>query len=152
MFEVMIAVIVVSVVVTGSILLINPVEKQKEARDKKRISDLNYIDVAINEYLLDNGQLPDLANTLRVSTEIPLGGSNLSSSTSGWILSNLSAYISKLPIDPVNDATYYYSYYQDGRTYELSAYFEALFDVSANDGGNDNTSYEIGSNLSLISP
>jgi hypothetical protein len=57
-----------------------------------------------------------------------------------------------MPIDPINDPTYYYSYFQNGSGYELNARLEFSPDLMQNDGGNDPDMYEIGNNLLLISP
>ncbi|MDD4761591.1 MAG: hypothetical protein PHZ25_01010, partial [Candidatus Pacebacteria bacterium] len=61
-----------------------------------------------------------------------------------------------LPIDPTNDATYFYSYACDNTniTYELDVVFESTKyltteDYDAKDGGSSATTYEVGSEPGL---
>jgi type II secretory pathway pseudopilin PulG len=148
------------VLVTGLILLlatiliiyVHPIENKKKSRDLKRISDIETIDRSISEFVADKKRYPDLSNTLRQSTILPAGSSQLTGSNTGWIKENLSSYISMLPIDPINDATYHYYYIHDVDGYELNAKLEILTIEMVEDGGNDDVTYEIGNNLNLISP
>lgn len=62
----------------------------------------------------------------------------------------------QLPIDPVNDASYYYTYIMGG-SFELTARLEALKNtfmgnsgLSVNDGGDINSLYEVGNDLKLM--
>jgi hypothetical protein len=110
------------------------------------------LDRAITEYKVDEGSYPDTVDTLRTSTVLPAGSTALTNVRTGWIAQNLSAYASRLPIDPINDATYFYSYYHDADTYELNARLEYNFDLMTSDGGNDPNLYEVGNNLGLITP
>lgn len=150
--ELLIVLILITLIFSLITLSINPVEKQAQARDNKRMSDLNTLDRAINEYLLDYEFYPDTIDTLRLSTALPAGATQLTDAQTGWILADFKQYTSKLPIDPLNDDTYYYSYLHDESSYELNAVLESLTDYAINDDGNDPTRYEIGNNLMLISP
>jgi len=150
LIELVIATSLILLFLTATVLIVHPVEQLKKARDNKRISDLSLIDRAITEYKIDYGYYPDTADTLRTSTTLPQGNTSLTSSTSGWIKQNLSAYTTKLPIDPKNDEIYFYKYIQNGFTYELNAKLEYYFEQAISDGGGDPTVYEIGNNLSLI--
>lgn len=143
---------VIMVLLSVVLLAINVPEKQNKAKDVKRISDLSFLDSAINQYRMDNQGYPDTTSVLRTSTLLPAGNAQLQSSSSGWIGQDMSKYLSRLPTDPVNDATYYYSYIQNGSGYELDAKLEFLTDQMQNDGGNDPNMYEIGNNLLLITP
>lgn len=138
----------------SSLAIINfdPIGNKKKARDQKRISDISTIDRAISEFVADKKRYPDQSNTLRQSTILPAGSSQLTGSESGWIQENLSSYTPLLPIDPVNDDSYHYYYIHNSNSYEINAKLEILNDEMANDGGNDPTFYEIGNNLNLISP
>jgi prepilin-type N-terminal cleavage/methylation domain-containing protein len=150
--ELVIVIAVIMILVTASVVLIDPVAKKKRARDNKRLSDVSTIDRAINEYLLDKGDYPDQADTLRESTTLPLGSSALVNAVGGWIAADLSKYTSRLPIDPLNDGTYHYSYYHTVSSYELDAPLEYLTEEAQNDGGDDPQVYEMGNDLTLISP
>ncbi len=150
--ELLVVVAVMFLLFSALLILVNPTELKERSRDEKRVSDLSVIDRAIVEYKVDNGTLPDDADTLRTSLVLPTGSTDLSNAATGWISENLSTYLTKLPIDPLNESTYFYSYMHDGDTYEINATFEFDFDTTTDDGGNDPTVYELGDNLTLISP
>jgi len=140
------------IMLTVLTLLINPATQKKRARDNKRLSDISNLDRVILEYKLDTGQYPDAVNTLRTSNTLPPTGLSLDSASAGWVLGDFLTYTSSLPLDPFNDDTYFYSYFHDGNSYELSTLLEYLTEEPQNDGGNDNNSYETGNKLDLISP
>lgn len=152
MLELIISLAIIMILVTASIIVINPVEKKEKARDNKRLSDISTLDRAINEYLLDNGNYPDAVDTLRESNSLPVGSSALYNAVGGWIAADISKYTSKMPVDPLNDATYHYSYYHTVSAYELDTPMEYLTDEPQNDGGDDPVVYELGNDLTLISP
>jgi len=72
----------------------------------------------------------------------------------GWIPINFSATdltspLRTLPIDPVNNIDYYYSY-NPGGSYEINAFFQSdkyLNSVAPNDGGDSFNTYEKGYSL-----
>lgn len=151
----------VELIVTSTIALLllalavvayNPVERNKQARDGKRISDISKIDRTISEFMLDKKYYPDTEGVLRLSTALPVGSTSLNKSDKGWIFDNLSFYIPMLPTDPMNDTTYHYSYIRGSDGYELNAKLESMVSEMINDGGNDDLMYEVGNNLNLISP
>jgi len=150
--ELLIAITLIAILATSSTLLLDPAEKRARARDNRRLSDISTLDRAVNEYLIDYGDYPDLFMVLRDSTTLPGGGISVDNSSAGWIDADLSSYTSHLPIDPVNDAAYRYYYYREVTSYELNAVMEILTDEAANDGGDDPARYEIGNDLTLISP
>lgn len=134
------------------ITLVNPVEAQRRKRDEKRLSDIAYLDSAINNYALDNQGYPALDSALFTSNTLPGTGTNLALSSAGWIDEDISDYAEKLPLDPLNDDTFFYSYIHDDVSYELNAVLESYTDEMTSDGGNDPARYEMGNNLLLISP
>ena len=100
------------------------------------------------------------------------GTSNVSSSAStyqrnvdgnGWVPVNFTsissgAPVGNLPVDPVNNVSYYYAYAASSTlTFEIDAFMESAKyttganGVIANDGGNNSSTYEVGtaSNLAL---
>ncbi|MBU1132814.1 type II secretion system GspH family protein [Patescibacteria group bacterium] len=135
-----------------AITYFDPAEKRQRARDTRRVSDLEVIDRAINEYLLDNQSYPDASGTLRQSNILPLESTSLENAGVGWIPVDFTDYISMLPTDPINDETYHYYFMQTSDGYELNAVLEYELDLMVDDGGNDDNYYEIGNNLTIISP
>ena len=148
----MVSVTIVLILISLAYVSYNPAERNKKARDGKRLSDISKIDRAISEFMLDKKRYPDTLNVLRFSNILPTGSISLNKSNNGWIYDNLSTYIPMLPTDPINDATYRYSYIRGSSGYELDAKFESMTEEMVNDGGNDNLMYEVGNNLNLISP
>ncbi len=130
---------------------IDPVALKARGRDNKRISDLAVLERMISEFLISNGSYPDAIDTTRNSTVIPEGSAGpLENSTSGWIKQDLSVYEVKLPLDPINDATYNYKYRHNASGFELNTVLEYYTDKSASDGGNDPNVYEIGNDLTIL--
>jgi len=149
----LIAVVGVLLIIT-SVLLVNSdiIGNKKKARDTKRLSDLSVLDRAVNEYQMDTKVYPDTESVLRVSIILPTGNQQLENASSGWIDQDMSNYMSKIPTDPVNDATYHYSYLHNNSSYEINARLEYFSEKAQNDGGDDSAMYEEGNNLLLISP
>lgn len=150
--ELTVVLVILLIILTLITVLVNPIGKIKEARDKTRLSNIMTIDRAVNEFLLDNKRYPDQLDVLRTSNTLPSGSIDLTRSNLGWIYDDLSRYTPNLPIDPVNDSVYYYSYIHNDTGYEINAILESQFDLMSDDGGNDANSYEVGNNLNLISP
>ena len=127
------------------------VDSGAKARDQVRLSDISTLDRAISEFALDNKRYPDIVDIPRTSTSLPGGNSGpFESAYAGWIDEDLSAYIPKLPVDPINDVSYFYSYQHNATSYELNARLESLEEYMENDGGNNVGLYEIGNNLTLL--
>lgn len=150
LFELLISMSIILIISSVIYLNIRPEEKRQLSRDTKRLSDLSMIDNAINGYRLDYGSYPDETDVLRQSNILPDENTSLTKATSGWINQDLSKYISHMPIDPINDDTYYYSYMHNTNGYELNCIFENKTDLHVKDGGNNDDVYEIGNNLTII--
>jgi len=151
--ELAVVALILFILITSVLLIVNPAEIQAKGRDEKRLADLGKLDRAINEYNLDNASFPDLVDTTRTSTILPVGNSGpLSDPTDGWIDINLVLYMTQLPIDPLNDTNYFYSYRHTTHGYELNATMEQFTEFSDNsyDGGDDASAYEIGNDLTIL--
>lgn len=142
---------IVAVLILAVLIIVNPAEILARGRDEKRFSDMSLLDRAINEYKMDVASYPDVGNTTRISTSLPSGNSGpLVDSTDGWIDVNLSQYATKLPIDPINDENFYYSYRHTQFSYEINAILEHYTEEMVNDGGDDNGVYELGNDLTIL--
>ncbi len=111
----LIELLVVSTIIAilSAIGLVSFINAGKRARDAKRKSDLETVRQALVLYRSDNGSYPS-------------GGSG---GSTGYVsaISTLSAgdYLSDpTPIDPKNNATYYYSYSSNTVTFSLSTTLE----------------------------
>lgn len=97
--ELLIVIVVIGILAAITIVAYNGV--QARARDNTRMSDLSTIRKALEMYKSENGQYPEEnAASWEYSTTDPQN-----------FLSALKPYISKVPVDPVNDASNYYYYY-----------------------------------------
>jgi prepilin-type N-terminal cleavage/methylation domain-containing protein len=151
--EILVTVTILSILVYGVLVLINPTSTRNKSRDNKRLSDLATIERMIIEYNLTYRSYPDGAGILRDSMTKPSDTSPpQASSNRGWIDADLSEFNSVLPLDPVNEDDLKYKYYSNGTNYEINTKLEAYTDKMQNDGGNDPVMYEIGTDLNLISP
>lgn len=136
---------------TVTIMLINPVTEQKKARDNVRLSDASTLSRAIEEYILDNKTVPDTDVTLRTSDALPQGNTGpLTSITQGWINTNFTGYLTKLPVDPLNTETYVYSFKRNANKYELNLVLEHYVEIMQTDSGNNAAKYELGTDLTIL--
>ena len=150
LLELMIAVLMLLVLLASSLLILDPIGSKKRANDNKRLSDISILERAVNEYRIDNNAYPDTVSTLRQSDVLAVNGSNLAISTGGWIAANLSNYVTKQPVDPINTSNYVYKYIHNSKSYEINCVLEDSLTTMQNDGGNNAAVYEVGNNLTLI--
>lgn len=148
--ELTVVLAILLVLLTLVSVFVDPISKIKKARDNTRLTDLATLERAINEFMLDNGRYPDYEDTLRVSTSLPSGSSNLTNSNLGWIYDDFSRCLDKQPIDPTNNNEFFYSYMRTPTSYELNARLEFYTEEMINDGGDNDEIYEIGNNLNII--
>ncbi len=141
----------IGLLIGGGLMLSNPNKKKQEARDAQRLANISAIDGAINEYKLDKGRFPDNEGAVRKSSTPTAGDTDtISKSSFGWISADFSKYLPALPVDPLNDATYFYTYKCTGGSYELNATLEIPGDESRLDEGDNQYVYEVGNDLMLI--
>lgn len=151
LIELMLFFIIITILLSIAYLNLNPAESHKRARDEKRLSDISSLDRALSEYLVDTDNYPDSPGFLRTSTSLPIGNTGpVYSTTQGWIVGNFTSYLQKLPVDPINDTNYFYSYQRTSVSYELNAILEYYTDIMSSDGGNNNSRYEVGNDLTII--
>lgn len=158
LIELLVVVVIVALLSAVVYITINPLELSKRGRDVLRMSDLQAVSEAISIALENSSELESI---LCYNLTPPcIGFSNESSANvrksdgSGWVRANLSTSnltFSALPVDPVNNQTYFYTYKSNGVSYELDTVLESeLYGVQAEiDGGNDPILYEIGSKLTI---
>lgn len=181
LIELLIVIAIVAILSVVVILTLNPAELLRQARDSNRISDMATLNSALALYLADGGTTLASSYTTCYATAPgallgQCGGRftaanypSMVTSTSrvvtgtGWIAGPNFSSISSgsplaiLPIDPVNDATYYYAYAatSTNSVYELNANLESTRYTSGtsnqenNDGGNTTTLYEVGTKLDM---
>lgn len=164
--ELLVVIAIVAILAAVVVLIINPLELTRRGRDAARLSDLsnlqNAINVAVQEatdsgaaILCNGGTYPCRGDSY------PLAASDRLSDGTGWVLVNLggqqSVSVPTLPVDPTNNATYYYTYCADNDAWEIDTVLESEQQKPkmASDGGDQNATdttgrFEVGSNLTLI--
>lgn len=159
--ELLVVIAIIAVLAAVVVLVVNPVELTKRSRDAVRLSDLASLQQAINVVVQDSTLTPLQtyctppadATPPCTGTSTDNGGREIDGS--GWVKVDLSGQttinIPTLPIDPSNGATYKYSYFGNSTGYKLEATLESQQQSSkmVNDGGDDNSVYEVGTDLSL---
>jgi prepilin-type N-terminal cleavage/methylation domain-containing protein len=185
LIELLVVVSIIAILSVFVILTLNPAQMLKQARDSQRISDLGTLKSAIALYLSDVST-PSMgsANICYISSvsgvgpatagcggrmaaaDVLVSSTTLANSASttglGWIPINFTAIsfgspLGAEPDDPVNNATYFYSYASNASLqFEIDAKMESTkyaasgtSDIESIDGGSNPTVYEVGTNLTL---
>jgi len=178
LIELLIVIGIIAILAAVTLVVLNPAEMLRKARDSQRLQDLDSLGSAISLYLaeiesptLDGGG----GNCRNVSggtansdvwCSNTLAGCDVNSNSravdgSGWVPINFTdlsagAPFGALPVDPTNNDTYYYAYACDDEymTFELNAILESTYYTDTkkydeNDGGDNNARYEKGSEPGL---
>jgi len=177
LLELLIVIGILAILSTTVVLVINPAQLLKKARDSQRISDLNTVKTAIAYYITeasdpDIGDLDTTTTYSDVTGVICSGGSAdssvlLTTGGSGWIPIDFDSGlaggspIGSLPSDPNptlagEEPGRYYVYMvgdTTNYTFKLVANLESTYystgdgDVESKDGGDDDTLYEVGTDM-----
>lgn len=182
LIELLIVIGITAFLFAALIITLNPAELLRQARDSTRISDLATLRSAIALYLSDVSS-PNIASSTNGYTKCfqtasattcgyAFSAPYVTTSTSqvrnvdatGWLPINFSSIstgspIGSLPLDPVNNTTYFYAYVATTTNsgfklvasgMESTKYgFGGGNDVVSTDGGNSTSSYEVGTNVKL---
>jgi type II secretory pathway pseudopilin PulG len=153
LFEIIVYVGLFLLLAGGIVLLVDPPEIEGRLKDGRRMADMGILSQAITAYKIDNKTLPDVgavSPAFRQSHVLPSGQTNLNNAVSGWIVTDLSKYIQKLPVDPTNDSVYFYRYTHNANSFEIDCVLQVETAKMQNDGGNNVNRYEVGTDLSLL--
>ncbi len=166
--ELLVVIGILAILTAAVVIILNPAELLRQARDGQRFSDFDSVRNSISLYLssVTNpviGDGPYSMNGTNCYSIVTAGCSANSSTTvdgTGWVAINfndlasfgLNSPLSALPIDPINNATYHYAYAGNtgNKYYELNTILESSKFTSASnnkmstDGGNSSTVYEVG--------
>jgi len=177
LLELLIVIGILAILSTTVILVINPAQLLKKARDSQRISDLSTLKTAIAYYVTET-TTPSIGDAFATQTYSDLaavlcGAAGVAPAVayttggSGWIPINFDGMtggspIGSLPTDP-NITTIaaspgrYYVYLVGSTTnytFKLVANMESTYyttggggDVETNDGGTETTLYEVGTDM-----
>lgn len=161
--ELLIVIGILAVLAVTVLLALNPAEAQKKSRDVARLKDAATLQAIVDQYLNDNAT---------VTSQI--GSGNVTSTTSqscqasGWLGVNVCGYTQKIPIDPNQSqnkaiatggstpgtaVTMNYIVRSANGVYRICARQESISNNRklADDGGNKQSWYELGSDLTTAS-
>lgn len=165
LIELLIVIAILAILGSAVVVVLNPAEILAQTRDGTRVSDLNTLRNAINNYLVNTTQSPPnlglcaaggrctadpgALNGPFTSTTCALQAGTGVTGT-GWVDINFGTVtggspIAALPLDPTNSATYFYGYMCSGGTggyvVELDTRLESVKQRGkmTADGGNKNT-------------
>ncbi|MCX6702274.1 MAG: type II secretion system protein [Candidatus Wolfebacteria bacterium] len=174
LIELLIVIGILAILATVAVLVLNPAEILRQARDSQRISDLSSIKSAIAMHL-STGTTPSTAfgattstctitaaSTTFATVSCATGVVKTSSSTVvtglGWVNVNLvdtsgGAALGSLPLDPTNSANYFYAYIgsPSDNTFKIDTWLESTkySPMAGSDGGTSTTMYEVGTKMAL---
>jgi len=170
LIELVIVIAIIAVLGTAVFLNIRPGEILSNSRNATRKSDVQNLVNAVNKGIVSGDIVLTATNGWKSSAD---NGASYVVTGAGYVpftqaLANGTAKLdlSKLPSDPMNGnsiapvnnvnqiiggtATYKVAYCSDGKDFEVNVYLENdTKNEMANDGGNNPTAYEVGSNTQL---
>src|SRR3989344_8894900 len=105
LIELLIVVAILAVLVVVALMIINPAEGQKKARDTKRMKDLGALQTIITQYLED-GNTPPSGNCLIGAAGCTTAGTTDKTQPcdSNWLGIDFCDYAQSIPLDPANNA------------------------------------------------
>ena len=176
LLELLIVIGILSILSTTVVLVINPAQLLKKARDSRRISDLNTMKTAIAYYITETSS-PSIGTVSNTFSDVATascfstasGTQALTTAGLGWIPINFDGMtggspIGSLPTDPNKTAIgatpgRYYVYgvlSATDYTFKLVANMESTYyttsgggDVETGDGGTNTGLYEVGTGMTL---
>jgi prepilin-type N-terminal cleavage/methylation domain-containing protein len=177
--ELLIVIGILAILTAAIVVVLNPAELLRQARDSQRMSDLDSVRSAITLYLtsaaspdLNFASTGEIVNCMVATKTSPFsisghgcGGSEAAATSraidgTGWISVSFEGVtggspLSILPQDPTNDASHFYAYAANDTTnvFEIDTVLESTKYAgkmaSSSDGGNNENFYEVGTSLTL---
>ncbi len=158
--ELLVVIAIIAILAAVVVLIINPLELTKRGRDAARLSDLANLQSAINVAVQESTGSGTVSILCKASGTYPCTGTSNTGSRvpdgTGWVKTDMSSQksvsVPTLPVDPINNATYHYTYCADKDAWEIDTALESDQQKGKmeTDGGNDTALYEVGSSLGLI--
>jgi len=157
LIELLVVIAVIAVIAGVLVMQIRPNLIVQKGRDSKRLQDVNTLSKALNLALAED-EITLTANGSSCTTCSSSTGT-LVATGAGYVKfviplgkTGLSKYLSTLPVDPTNSGVYIYKFGSTVTDFELNTVFEHPDNANlmSTDGGNSATTYEIGSNLSIL--
>lgn len=161
LIELLVVVGILGLLAVAALVAINPAEAQRKSRDSQRLKDMATLQTVVEQFLSDN------SSPLTLTSGTSETGDR--DCATGWLADALGgstcAYISTLPIDPVNrvasvwssggarvtKGAYYFIKFGGGGTYKICTYLESAANESklTVDGGKDDERFEAFSDVDV---
>jgi prepilin-type N-terminal cleavage/methylation domain-containing protein len=168
LIELLVVIGILAILTAAVVVVLNPAELLRQARDAQRLSDFDSLRSAIS-LTLATALTPAVGATLRCTVgvvapdeEVCATNATTTVDDTGWVQIDLTGAsggspLSALPLDPVQDGDHFYAYMGDAGnlTFELNANLESVkYAARMTADGGDNDWYEVGTDpgLDLIGP
>jgi prepilin-type N-terminal cleavage/methylation domain-containing protein len=156
--ELLIVIVIIAILTAIGLVVFREVNTR--ARDGSRIADLNSLKNAIQITTHDAESMPLALCTGLTSpcegVSYPEDANTKKTDGAGWVKVNFDekneANFPFLPVDPINNATYYFSYKSEGDYWQIEANLESseYKKLMEQDGGNNPDRYEVGTNIKSL--
>lgn len=164
--ELLVVITIIAILAIVVTLIIDPIELTRRGRDSQRLAAMTSLNQAINVAVQEATQSGSQI-LCSGGIAVPCSGKSTDNNVNvrkndgtGWVKVDLSAQksisVPVLPSDPVNNASqgfeYSYGTNNAGDKWEINAKLESkqLSGNMTTDGGDNNTLYEIGSDLTIM--
>jgi prepilin-type N-terminal cleavage/methylation domain-containing protein len=172
LIELLIVIGILGIIIVATLLVINPAEAQRKARDASRMKDIATVQTILTSYLED-GNTPAAESCLIAVAGCTTAGltGKSQSCDSNWLGIDVCEYSQLVPLDPSNDSTrtcvfggtpenptlsdncsMIYRVKISGSSFEVNVRQEAKANFSnvLTDGGNSTQWAEVGTNRTLL--
>jgi len=116
LIELLLVIVIISILAVTVFVALNPSKRIKDAKDDRRLSDINSILSAVHSSIIDNkGALPSGLTTGMVEKQLGTAGSGCAISTNGCSVAGdgdcvdlttpMTKYLKTIPIDPDGTAS-----------------------------------------------
>lgn len=162
--ELLVVIAIVAVLAAVVVLIVNPLELTKRSRDAARLSDLANLQQAINLAMQEGtgaaSQKWPACNSDAATDPGACSGKSTDSNArgttgGGWVkvtfANQSNVTVPTLPVDPTNTLAMHYTYCGSGSKWIIKTALESEKEKPrmSNDGDSDNTSYAVGSDMTL---
>lgn len=157
--ELLVVITIIIILAVVVVLILNPLEITRRKHDADRVADLGSLQLAITNSL--SNATDSAAMVLCNNATPPCSGNSNDPNPNvrkqdgtGWVKVNLSTKNPMLPVDPINNAQYHYTYSTNNTSevWEIDAVLESDQQKGRmkTDGGNNDSQFEVGSDLTIL--
>ncbi len=153
LIELLVVITIIIILAAVVMIAINPAEMARRGRDATRLSDIENVRKSIDLTIAEGGTIVDCPSVAGAACRDSTLATAAMCDGTGWVNTNICAYLAALPVDPSNAAPNIYEYSANAATqsYELNCVLESTTnaDKMANDGGDNAGKLESGTYTGL---